>query len=83
MRTVIAERYGDEAVKGKMVLLIFFIKLKNPGKKQDELVAILEMEEDFKGGKTLLEERMEAPGARVVFLPPFHPEFNPIECVYR
>ena len=61
----------------------FFYQTKNPGKKQDELVQILEMEEDFKGGKTLLEERMEALGARVVFLPPFHPEFNPIECVYR
>ena len=47
------------------------------------MVLILEMEEDFKAGKTLLEERMEALGARVVFLPPFHPEFNPIECVYR
>ena len=44
---------------------------------------ILEAEEDFKSGKTLLEEEMAEMGARVKFLPKFHPEFAPIECVYR
>ena len=53
------------------------------GKKQDELVAILEAEEDFQDSSTLLEERMAQIGARVVTLTKFHPEFNPIECVYR
>ena len=53
------------------------------GKKHDELVEILEAEEDFKSGKTLLEEEMAEMGARVKFLPKFHPEFAPIECVYR
>ena len=53
------------------------------GKKQDELVAMLEAEEDFQSSQTLLEERLALKGARLVFLPKFHPEFNPIECVYR
>ena len=53
------------------------------GKKHDELVEILEAEEDFQDSSTLLEERMAEMGARVVLLPKFHPEFNPIECVYR
>ena len=53
------------------------------GKKQDELVAMLEAEEDFRSSSTLLEERMAEMGARLVLLPKFHPEFNPIECVYR
>ena len=53
------------------------------GKKQDELVEILEAEEDFQSGKTLLEEVMAEMGARVVWLPKFHPEFAPIEYVYR
>ena len=62
----------------KTIVSIVFI-----GKKQDELVEILEAEEDFKSGKTLLEEEMAEMGARVKFLPKFHPEFAPIECVYR
>ena len=53
------------------------------GKKQDELVAILEAQEDFQGSQTLLEERMSEMGARLVLLPKFHPEFNPVECNYR
>ena len=53
------------------------------GKKQDELVAMLEAEEDFQSSQTLLEERLALKGARLMFLPKFHPEFNPIECVYR
>ena len=53
------------------------------GKKQDELVAILEGEEDFQSSRTLLEERMAEMGARLVLLPKFHPEFNPVECNYR
>ena len=44
---------------------------------------ILEAEADFKNPQTLLEERMAEMGARVIFLPKFHPEFNPFECVYR
>ena len=44
---------------------------------------ILEAEEDFKSSKTMLEEVMAEMGARVVWLPKFHPEFAPIECVYR
>ena len=53
------------------------------GKKQDELVAILEGEEDFQSSRTLLEERMAEMGACLVLLPKFHPEFNPVECNYR
>ena len=44
---------------------------------------MLEAEEDFQSSQTLLEERLALKGARLVFLPKFHPEFNPIECVYR
>ena len=47
------------------------------------MVAMLEAEEDFRSSSTLLEERMAEMGARLVLLPKFHPEFNPIECVYR
>ena len=47
------------------------------------MVAILEGEEDFQDSSTLLEERMAEIGARVVTLLKFHPEVNPIECVYR
>ena len=53
------------------------------GKKQDQLVEMLEAEEDFKSSQTLLEERLALKGARLIFLPKFHPEFAPIECVYR
>ena len=53
------------------------------GKKQDDLVEILEAEEDFQTSRTLLEEVLAEIGARVVWLPKFHPEFAPIECVYR
>ena len=42
-----------------------------------------EGEEDFQDSVTLLEERMAEIGARVVTLLKFHPEVNPIECVYR
>ena len=44
---------------------------------------ILEAEEDFQTSRTLLEEVLAEIGARVVWLPKFHPEFAPIECVYR
>ena len=44
---------------------------------------MMEAEEDFQSSMTLLEERLALKGARLVFLPKFHPEFNPIECVYR
>ena len=44
---------------------------------------MLEAEEDFQSSQTLLEERLALKGARLVFLPKFHPEFNPIECIYR
>ena len=43
---------------------------------------MLEKEEDFKECLTLLEERVALKGAKLMFLPRFHPELNPIECVY-
>ena len=51
------------------------------GKKQDELVALLEAEEDFQSSQTLLDELLTKLGARSLLLPKFHCEFNPIECV--
>ena len=56
------------------------INLEFLGKKQDKLG---EGEGDFQDSLTLLEERMAEIGARVVTLLKFHPEVNPIECVYR
>ena len=44
---------------------------------------MLEKEEDFKESMTLLEERIALKGAKLMFLRGFHPELNPIECVYR
>ena len=53
------------------------------GKRQDELVSILENEEDFASSKTILEEELEKRGAKCIFTPKFHPELNPAECSYR
>ena len=53
------------------------------GKRQDELIALLENEEDFSSSKTLLEEELEKRGAKCIFTPKFHPELNPVELCYR
>ena len=53
------------------------------GKKQDDLVAMLEAEEDFQSSKTMLEELLTKLGARGIMIPKYHCEFNPIECNYR
>ena len=39
-------------------------------------MALLETQEDFQNGKTLLEEKLAEWGARLVYLPKFHCEFN-------
>ena len=51
--------------------------------KQDDLVKKLEMEEDVKASKSVLEEELEKLGARVVFGVKFHPELMAVESVYR
>ena len=44
------------------------------GKRQDELIAILQQEEDFMNSLTTLEEEFESSGrAKFIFLPKFHP----------
>ena len=53
------------------------------GKRQDELVEILEGEEDFQSQKTKLEEALTKLGAFLIFTPKFHPELNPMESGYR
>ena len=53
------------------------------GKKQDELVALLEQEEDFSATMSLLEEVVVARGGKLCWLPKFTPEFQPMECCYR
>lgn len=91
LRTVVGERFGPEAVEGfTFSLLLLYLQKKKKcitgnilGKRQDELVALLEAEEDFQSGQTLLEELLTKLGARSLLLPKFHCEFNPIECAYR
>lgn len=53
------------------------------GMPQVALVALLEAQPDFREAKTLVEEEMEAKGAKVLFLPKNHPELNPMEFHYR
>ena len=36
-----------------------------------------------RSSKTLVEKLVESRGGRVLFTPKFHPEFQPVECVYR
>ena len=55
----------------------------NAGKKQDELVALLLEEPDFKESRPTLVEELEKEGALVLFGVKFHPEFMPIESCYR
>ena len=57
--------------------------ISSSGKRQDELVALLEKEDDFASAKTILEEQLEKRGAKCIFTPKFHPELNPVECCYR
>ena len=53
------------------------------GKKQDELVALLEQEEDFSATMSLLEEVVAARGGKLCWLPKFTPEFQPMKCCDR
>ena len=53
------------------------------GKRQDELVEILEGEEDFQSQKTKLEEALTKLEAFLIFTPKFHPELNLMESGYR
>ena len=51
--------------------------------KQDDLVALLSAEPDFKEAKPILQEAIEAKGGRVLFGVKFHPELTEIESCYR
>eukprot|EP00733_Pompholyxophrys_punicea_P001538 Pompholyxophrys_punicea_v1_NODE_802_length_1271_cov_14.558824.p2 type:complete len:131 gc:universal NODE_802_length_1271_cov_14.558824:540-932(+) len=56
-----------------------------PGRKtplKDELIAILAQCEDFKNEKPVVAKIAEKVGHRVVYLPKFHCELNPIERVW-
>ncbi|KAF4712298.1 hypothetical protein FOZ62_013520 [Perkinsus olseni] len=68
LRQVVMERFGGEAVKGK---------------RQEDLVRMLEGCEDFQAQTTLLEEQALQRGDRVIFGVKFHPELAPIEAAYR
>ena len=61
LRAICAERFGQEAIKGKI---------------KGDLIAMLEVEEDFANQKCLLEEVVEQEGARLEFLPKFTPELR-------
>ena len=47
-----------------------------------EMMDILGKHEDFKNEKSKIERILQALGHRVLFLPKFHPELNPIERVW-
>ena len=47
-----------------------------------EMMDILGKHEDFKNEKSKIERLLQALGHRVLFLPKFHPELNPIERVW-
>ena len=51
--------------------------------KHTDLAGWLEVQPDFKESKTLVEEEMAVRGAKVLFLPKYSPELNPMEFHYR
>ena len=53
------------------------------GKKQDDLVAMLQFEEDFLECKPLLQEKLEALDCKLIYGVKFHPEFMMVESCYR
>ena len=53
------------------------------GKKQEDLIAMLEKEPDFSSSKTLVEELVEEVGGKVIWGVAYHPEFMMIESCYR
>ena len=53
------------------------------GKTQDILVNMLAEEPDFAAAKPILQEVLEARGAKVIWGVKFHPEFMMIESCYR
>ena len=52
------------------------------GMQKADLIKILEEMRDFKYQKTRVEELILNKGHRVMFVPKFHCEINPIECVW-
>ena len=68
LKQVCIERFGAESIKGK---------------RQDDLVKLLEKEPDFQNQKPLIVEACEAAGGKVLFGTKFHPELMTIENVYR
>ena len=61
LRAICAERFGQEAIKGKI---------------KGDLIAMLEVEEDFANQRCLLEEVVEQEGGILSFLPKFTPELR-------
>ena len=57
-------------------------KVDATGLKRDDMVKIVSEMRDFKFQKTRVEELILSKGHRVMFLPKFHCELNPIECVW-
>ena len=51
--------------------------------RQDDLVALLNDEADFKEAKPALQEAIERKGGEVIFGVKFHPELMEIESCYR
>ena len=59
LQQVCKERFGEQVVEGK---------------KHDELVRLLENEPDFQNQKTILQEKVEVFGGKIIHGVKFHPE---------
>ena len=57
-------------------------KIHTKGMKRDDMVKIVSEIIDFRFQKTRVEEMILSKGHRVMFLPKFHCELNPIERVW-
>ena len=68
LKQVCIERFGLEAVQGK---------------KQDQLVKLLENQPDFMETKPILQEAIEKKGGRLLYGVKFHPELMMVESCYR
>ena len=50
--------------------------------KADDMQVILANHDDFRAEKTIIEHFLSSRGHRIHFIPKFHCELNPIECVW-
>ena len=58
------------------------MRSKHKWRKKEDIINIVEEMKDFKFQKTKVEELILNHGHRAMFIPKFHCELNPIECVW-